>query len=512
MVALEAQLKILENLWKVPEKFNRNYVYLDLMVRRNLGLPNSGPFDVFKFAELLEKECWFKTKCLLLKYASEGLINNPQYELDDYNWKRFKCVFQRQYWACNMVYCAQKYELANDDENAMDAPSQSFGLLMFSTQLDGEKLNHFQEALILILKRLGTEGVRKFEKDVYRPLFTEPITTMTRDGQPQEKMYYTYAWTKLMSIEEYVQNTFNLDTNLEEWLKTAKYASMPSDIASYLTHYNTAYFPELVKNRYLFSYRNGLYFTRRDMFVKYTDIVGLQTVGNLMDTMPRNPKLGDIYPKHQAAIFCSCKYFDAEFQDWKDRSQFIDANGNKIPRGKPRDILNLEAQMKSSPVGAVVEIPQRIKDWEAAQEKRNWKSAQWTDIPTPALESILDAQGFHRKIKWWIYVLIGMSLYYGGELENWQISVLILGYAGTGKSTLLRIIREFYELEQVGILSNNIERQWALSTIYNRYVVLGYEVKKDFKWEQGEFQNAVTHEEVLVMVNIKKFTFSKNLG
>jgi phage/plasmid-associated DNA primase len=80
---------------------------------------------------------------------------------------------------------------------------------------------------------------------------------------------------------------------------------------------------------------------------------------------------------------------------------------------------------------------------------------------------------------------------------------MILGYAGTGKSSWLKVIRELFELENVGILSNNVERQWALSSIYTKLVVLGYEVRKDFKWEQGEFQNCVTHEEVSIMIKHK---------
>ena len=87
--------------------------------------------------------------------------------------------------------------------------------------------------------------------------------------------------------------------------------------------------------------------------------------------------------------------------------------------------------------------------------------------------------------------------------DSWEICLFLLGYAGTGKSSVLKLVRELFELQDVGVLSNNLEQQWALSSLHDKYVVLGYEIKQNFKWEQAEFQSCVTGEEVSVAVKFK---------
>jgi phage/plasmid-associated DNA primase len=76
--------------------------------------------------------------------------------------------------------------------------------------------------------------------------------------------------------------------------------------------------------------------------------------------------------------------------------------------------------------------------------------------------------------------------------------VLLIGTSGTGKSTILKSLREFFPPDQVGVLSNNIERQWAMSSLIDKYVVLGYEIKANLKWDQAEFQQCVACEELQV--------------
>lgn len=88
--------------------------------------------------------------------------------------------------------------------------------------------------------------------------------------------------------------------------------------------------------------------------------------------------------------------------------------------------------------------------------------------------------------------------------ENWQIAVLFIGHSKTGKSTILKYLRQYFRLENVGILSNNIEKQWAMSSLVDdKYIIIGYEIKGDFKWDQAEFQQAAACEEILVATKHK---------
>lgn len=47
-------------------------------------------------------------------------------------------------------------------------------------------------------------------------------------------------------------------------------------------------------------------------------------------------------------------------------------------------------------------------------------------------------------------------------------------------------------------ITNFFCNKWALSSLRNKYMVLGYEIKNDFNWDQAEYQSCSANEEVLV--------------
>ena len=112
----------------------------------------------------------------------------------------------------------------------------------------------------------------------------------------------------------------------------------------------------------------------------------------------------------------------------------------------------------------------------------------WYLIPTPFFQSILDYQDFSEEVSRWIYVLIGRLFFELGELDNWQIALFLEGVAGSGKSTITKIVKKFYETCDVGVLSNNIEKTFGLSSLKDKLLFLAPEIKGDLKLEQSEFQ------------------------
>ena len=73
------------------------------------------------------------------------------------------------------------------------------------------------------------------------------------------------------------------------------------------------------------------------------------------------------------------------------------------------------------------------------------------------------------------------------------------GAASSGKSTLLtRVCRSLYEPADVGVLSNNVERKFGLSALYDKLIFIGPEIKSDIALEQAEFQSMVSGETVQV--------------
>jgi Family of unknown function (DUF5906) len=109
-----------------------------------------------------------------------------------------------------------------------------------------------------------------------------------------------------------------------------------------------------------------------------------------------------------------------------------------------------------------------------------------------------------REVQKWVYVFLGRLLHELGAFDTWQIMPFLKGRAGTGKSAIGDIIQRFFEPEQVGILSSNVEATFGLSAIADKFIMLCLEVKKDFRLNQAEFQSLVSGEMVSLAVKNKQ--------
>ena len=133
------------------------------------------------------------------------------------------------------------------------------------------------------------------------------------------------------------------------------------------------------------------------------------------------------------------------------------------------------------------------------------KCNDWMDIPTPTLQCVLDHQKFGEEVSRFMYVFIGRVLYEVGSKDAWQVIPFLKGQAGTGKSTLLmRVCANFFDADDVGVLSNNIERKFGLSAIVDKLLFVAPEIKGDLHMEQAEFQSVISGEAVQINIKCKK--------
>ena len=108
---------------------------------------------------------------------------------------------------------------------------------------------------------------------------------------------------------------------------------------------------------------------------------------------------------------------------------------------------------------------------------------------TPAFDSIMDYQEWTDEVKETFRVFHGRMMYPLGYLgEYWQVAPYLVGEAGTGKSTICNISRQFYNPLDIGVVSNNHQQTFGLQNLYDKQIVIGPEIKKDWKLEQSEFQ------------------------
>lgn len=133
-----------------------------------------------------------------------------------------------------------------------------------------------------------------------------------------------------------------------------------------------------------------------------------------------------------------------------------------------------------------------------------WAGTHWKDIPTPAAQSVFEYQGFSQEVIDWFYILSGRMMYPVGERDGWQVIPFLLGQAGSGKSSVTNnVIAQLYDATDVGLLSNNSEKQFGLGAFYDKFIFVAPEIKSDMKLEQAEFQSMCSGEEMQISIKHK---------
>lgn len=107
------------------------------------------------------------------------------------------------------------------------------------------------------------------------------------------------------------------------------------------------------------------------------------------------------------------------------------------------------------------------------------------------------------EVQRWIYIFLGRLLHDLNEYDCWQIMPFLKGKAGTGKSLIALLAKAFFEEEQVGILSSNVETKFGLGPLADKFVIICLEVKKNFQMNQAEFQSIVSGEMIQLAVKNK---------
>lgn len=118
-------------------------------------------------------------------------------------------------------------------------------------------------------------------------------------------------------------------------------------------------------------------------------------------------------------------------------------------------------------------------------------------IDTPEITRIMTTQDLDDDSQMWLLIML-CRLFFPTSYDAWQVVLFIKGIAGSGKSTLAQIIRSFYPPEKISTLTSNIENKFGLSGVYKGLICICSEVREDFGLDQGDWQSAVSGEEVQI--------------
>jgi hypothetical protein len=107
-------------------------------------------------------------------------------------------------------------------------------------------------------------------------------------------------------------------------------------------------------------------------------------------------------------------------------------------------------------------------------------------------------------LKWGFDVVpVGREPYYGFQTDGNE-RFLLGDFTVTHNSTIvLKVAKAFYDAQDVGVLSNNIERKFGLSAFHDKCLFVAPEIKNDLGIEQAEFQSVVSGEDIQINQKFK---------
>ena len=319
---------------------------------------------------------------------------------------------------------ARIHERINNPTYVPINPESDPSIFRCSTLDKVDELAPYQQAILACLQNLYETNIKRYKGYCCRQIKTE-------DGQD------TRAWKQVETIQDYVYGVAQKETRYELWKNLSSRGSAYNDVIRHLTNCKDMQFPEIIKNRHVWSFKNGIFIGK-----EWSAQTGLYD-SNFYTYESREFKNLD-----QTVV--SCKYFDKEFTDY---SHF----------------------------------------------------ENWYDIPTPFFQSVLEYQKFDTDVSKWMYVMGGRLCFNVNDMDAWQVIPFLKGIARSGKSTLItKVFRKFYNADDVRTLSNNVEKKFGLSSIYDAFMFIAPEVKGDLQLEQAEFQSIVSGEDVSIAVKHEK--------
>jgi hypothetical protein len=132
----------------------------------------------------------------------------------------------------------------------------------------------------------------------------------------------------------------------------------------------------------------------------------------------------------------------------------------------------------------------------------------WTRQPLDALgvpgyDDILRTQGYKPDTVAYLDAFLGRLLYPAKKYDHWQLAIVFLGTAGSGKSSVARAVAMLLRDQNVGNLPSNCEEQWAVATLTGKICVMCTEMKQDFRLPNSVLQTMIAGEPVTVHEKFK---------
>lgn len=129
-------------------------------------------------------------------------------------------------------------------------------------------------------------------------------------------------------------------------------------------------------------------------------------------------------------------------------------------------------------------------------------------ISTPLFEKILLDQSLDECARRWIYILCGRLLHDVGTLDDWQVTLYIRGVAGSGKSTILKVVGMLYEADDIGYLMSDGQTTFSDEHLYDKFIVAAMDMDKKTLFSATRINSMTSGEKLSVN---RKFKTALNI-
>jgi len=127
----------------------------------------------------------------------------------------------------------------------------------------------------------------------------------------------------------------------------------------------------------------------------------------------------------------------------------------------------------------------------------------WKDIQTPA-RAILAYQGYSHLEQYWAFGMgAGRFIHNPDTMEHFEQIVYLWGVAGSGKSTWIDMVSDFFMPHDVVAFGDTMEEKFGLSAIFKAKIALGSDIKEEFNLPAGQAQKMATYEMISVAIKNK---------
>lgn len=414
--------------WKSPTD-RRDF--LD-WANRQFGFDPNKPVEFVIMYETYRKEI---SKLILLYYHLE---TNKLIGIDNETMLRNKNHFSKIFDLVTFSYYAMEGQ-----RRCMNAVSPKVDnyipaeMALFRYKLmDTSQNTPYQNLIMYVLSRLFEFGYKRYKETCY----VQVVSEVEQDGFIIP--YETHAWKYACEIRQFIYQICDMHTHYQQWHNLTASKGNAKELDTHLKYCADPQFENLVMDRHIFSFKNGIYDAQKGEFYPF----------NLQLPIPKS--------------LVACNYFPLDFpHHLKDVTDWY----HDIPTPHFQSVMDYQ-EMGSE---------ETISDHDH--------------------QSMPERESVYR----WMYILYGRLMYDIGEHDGWQVAPCIKGVAGTGKSTFADQASYLYDGADVAVLSSNAEEKFGLSSIVDKFLFVCRELKEKFGISQGDLQSIITGEGTSIAIKFK---------